>query len=103
MKTNIEITAKTQRIRATPYRTSDRALCPLCEKPVKLLSFSEAADFFKTDVREIENLAETGKLHRIHNNRGKVMICTESLFCLFDSRPTQFLTLKTLSAGSSKA
>src|SRR5215213_4561589 len=101
MKTNMEKPAKTERIRATPYRTADRALCPLCEKPVKLLSFSDCADLFKTETAEIENLAEIGKLHRIHNNRGKVMICTESLFWLFGNRPTQFLTLKILSAGSS--
>jgi hypothetical protein len=104
MKTNPEITAQqTKRIRATPYRTADRALCPLCEKPVKLLSFSEAADLFKTDTAEIENLAKIGKLHRIHNNRGRVMICAEALFCLFEIRPTQILTLKTISAGASKA
>jgi hypothetical protein len=103
MKADTEKTARTTRIRATPYRTADRALCLLCEKPVKLLSFSEAAELFKTDGEEIENLAQTGKLHRIHNNRGTVMICAESLFCLFDSRPTQFLTLNTLSAGCSKA
>jgi len=103
MKTKTEITGKTERIRATPYRTSDRALCPLCEKPVKLLSFSDAADFIKTETAEIENLAKTGKLHRIHNNRGKVMICAESLFFLFENRPTQLLTPKPLSADSSKA
>ena len=103
MKTDTETTAKTTRIRATPYRTADRALCPLCEKPVKLLTFSEAADLFKTVREEIENLAKNGKLHRIHNNRGRVMICAESLFYLFDNRPTQFLTLKTLSTGNSKA
>jgi hypothetical protein len=103
MKTDTETTAKTKRIRATPYRTADRALCPLCEKPVKLLTYAEAADFFKTDREEIENLAENCKLHRIHNNRGRVMICAESLFSLFGDRPTQFLTLKTLSAGNSKA
>jgi hypothetical protein len=103
MKTNTETTAKTNRIRATPYRTADRALCPLCEKPVKLLTFAEAADFFKTETEEIENLAKSGKLHRIHNNRGTVMICAESLFCLFDNRPTQFLIPKALSSGSSNA
>jgi len=103
MKTDTETIAKTTRIRATPYRTADRALCPLCEKPVKLLTFSEAADLFKTVREEIENLGKNGKLHRIHNNCGRVMICAESLFCLFDNRPTQFLTLKTLSTGNSKA
>ncbi len=103
MKTNPEIITKPQRVRATPYRTADRALCPLCEKPVKLLSFSDTADFIKADIREIENLAKNGKLHRIHNNRGLVMICTESLFWYFENRPTQCLTLETLSPGSSNA
>jgi hypothetical protein len=92
MKKNKEQPPQPERVRATPYRTRDRALCPLCEKPVKLFSFAETADYFKTELSEIENLAETGKLHRIHNNRGKVMICAESLFSLFENRPTQFLT-----------
>ena len=87
MGTNTKQPVQTDRIRATPYRTRDRALCPLCEKPVKLLTFSEAADFLKTGTAEIENLANTGKLHRLHNNRGKLMICAESLFSLFGSRP----------------
>ena len=80
MKKDTKTTTSENRIRATPYRTSDRALCPLCEKPVKLLSFSDAADLFKTDIQEIGQMAQTRKLHPLHNRHGKIMICSESLF-----------------------
>ena len=103
MKTNEEKSAAPERVRATPYRTRDRALCPLCEKPVKLMTFSESAEFFKTETAEIEYLANSGKLHRIHNNRGKVMICAESLFYIFDASPTQVLPHKTPADDGSRA
>ena len=79
---------KSERIRATPYRTRDRAFCPECEKPVKLLSFAEADEFLKTGFENILRLAETNMLHRLHNRKGVVMICADSLFRLLENRRT---------------
>ncbi|HEY8563752.1 MAG TPA: hypothetical protein VIL74_25460 [Pyrinomonadaceae bacterium] len=100
MKTNPDISVQTLRISAATYRTCRGAFCPLCEKPVRLFGFSEAADLIKTDAREIETLAGNGKLHRLHNIHGRVMICAESLFCLFQARPTQNLNIHALPGGA---
>jgi hypothetical protein len=77
------------RISAEFRRTRDRAFCLKCQKPVDLMAYSSAADFFKTDLEDIQGLAETGQLHRIHNRRGEMMICSDSLFTLFDNRQTR--------------
>ena len=90
MKEDAAPTNKTKRVRATPYRTRDRAFCPECEKPVKLLSFAEAAEFVKTGFENVLRLAEIQELHRLHNRKGAVMICGESLFRLLTNRQKHF-------------
>ncbi len=77
-------------------RSRSRAFCPRCEKPVDLMNFEEAAAFCKTDVCDIEALAESGELHRVHNSKGNVLICCESLFKDFDNRQTKKLDVKLL-------
>lgn len=79
------------RISANFHRTRGRAFCLKCQKPVDLMAYANAAEFFKTDLEDISNLAETGQLHRIHNRRGEMMICSDSLFTFFDSRQTRLL------------
>ena len=80
----------TQNRPATPnsetnvVRHSGHAFCPVCEKPVDLLSFSAAARLFKTDRQDITFLAESCRLHRVHNKRGQVIICALSLFDFFE-------------------
>jgi hypothetical protein len=73
-------------------RRRNHAFCPVCEKLVKLMSFSDSATAFKTDESDINQLAEKRQLHRLHNRRGKVMICADSLFRCFDNRQTRPLT-----------
>jgi len=73
------------------FRRTASAFCPACEKPVQLLSFSRAADMFNTDSQDINFLAKRGDLHRIHNRRGELMICSISLFDCFDTRETRLL------------
>jgi len=70
-------------------RHAGHAFCPVCEKPVDLLSYDAAANLFKTDWQDIAFLAESCRLHRVHNKRGKVMICTLSLFDYFESSETR--------------
>lgn len=77
-------------------RSRSRAFCPRCEKPVDLMTFDEAADFCKVKIDDIETQAEKGDLHRIHNSKGKVLICTESLFKNLDARETKKLDLRLL-------
>ena len=52
-------------------------------------SYDAAANLFKTDWQDIAFLAESCRLHRVHNKRGKVMICTLSLFDYFESSETR--------------
>lgn len=72
-------------------RRSGFTLCPLCDKTVDLLTFESSAELFKTDVQDIEYLARSGFIHRLHNRHGKVMICSLSLFRCFESRQTRLL------------
>ena len=62
------------------------------------MSIEEAADFYKTNVEDIKSLARNIILHRIHNSRGNLMLCTDSLFTTFEQRQTQILDKKYLSA-----
>lgn len=104
-KTEIEkenLTARvTKRPQEASYCTSNRdtiylrrsgfAFCPVCEKLVELLSFAASAELFRTDIKDIESLAKSGELHRIHNPKAEVLICTDSLFRCFDARQTRLL------------
>ena len=69
-----------------------RAFCPKCERPVQLLSDAKAEEFFKSALSELLYLASRGVLHRLHNSRGILMFCGDSLFQCFNDRPTQLLT-----------
>ena len=73
------------------FRPAASAYCPVCEKPVELLGYSDAADTFNTDADDIELLVENGELHRVHNKRGNILICSDSLFRCFDERQTRRL------------
>ncbi len=72
-------------------RRSSNAFCIACDKPADLLGFQASADFFNTDLQNIEFLASQADVHQIHNWRGEVMICAASLFVKFDERPTGLL------------
>lgn len=77
-------------------RTQSFAFCPRCEKPVDLMFFDEAAAFYKTRIETVAAIAERGKLHRLHNNRGEILICGNSLFNEFTQRETEKLDVKML-------
>ena len=72
-------------------RRSGHAFCPVCSKQVELISFNDAADLFNTDLQDIQFLTDRGEVHQVHNRKGKLMVCTVSLFECFDSRKTRLL------------
>ncbi len=72
-------------------RTSNFAECPLCGKLVELFDFSHAATLFHTDLQDIEYLTIAGSVHRVHNRKGEVRVCGNSLFHCFDNRRTRLL------------
>lgn len=73
------------------FRRTASGFCPACEKPVELLSFERSAEMFNTDTQDITFLAKRGELHRLHNRKGELMICSNSLFHCFDARETRLL------------
>lgn len=72
-------------------RRSNFALCPLCDKVVDLLDYAHAAELFHTDAQDIDYLARSGSVHRVHNRKGVVMVCSISLFECFEQRRTRLL------------
>ena len=80
-------------------RRSGHAYCPVCEKLVELIAFEAAAGLFRTCRGDVEGLAERRVLHRIHNRRGELMLCSISLFDCFESRETQLLDKSVLDAA----
>lgn len=70
-------------------RTLNQALCRLCQRQVELKSFRQAAELLKTNFNEIKLLAENLQLHRLHDARGNMTICADSLFSVLQTRPTQ--------------
>jgi hypothetical protein len=84
--TGNKLNSKTKRM-----RTSNFAICPLCDKLVELYNYAHAATLFHTDLQDIEYLANIGSVHRLHNRKGEVMICGISLFHCFDNRKTRLL------------
>lgn len=79
---------KNDRIR---LRLNGMAFCPRCDRVVELLSFSQAAKSFNTDLQDIVLLAEKGDLHRLHDRRAMIRVCERSLFDFFESRKTRLL------------
>lgn len=90
-KEKFEMNFSGAHINVNLFRTTDRAFCLICEKPVSLVDYKQAAECFKTDAEDICRLAESIQLHRIHNKSGAVMICAESLFTLFERCQTRRL------------
>ncbi len=84
-------------------RRSGHAYCPVCSKPVELISFTEAADLFHTDLQDIQFLTKSGEVHQIHNRKGKLMACTVSLFECFDNRRTRLLDSSIFDGNAEKS
>ena len=98
-KENFEISFSAKQTGTCLFRTIDRAFCLICGRRVNLVDYGQAVEYFKTDLEDIYELAESRQLHRIHNKSGATMICDESLFKLLKSRPTQRLKPEFLPAS----
>jgi hypothetical protein len=70
------------------------AFCPVCAKAVELLSFETAAELFGVSTEDIESIRKKGDLHGLHNMKGEILICSDSLFHCFSTMPTQRLDQK---------
>lgn len=70
-------------------RTANQAFCLICRKKVELMSYERTAETLQINFNELLEFAEAGQLHRLHNARGKIAICAESVFEFLEKRPTQ--------------
>jgi hypothetical protein len=89
---NDRLATKEQIPLISQVRGRTRAYCPRCERPVQLITDSRAEDLFKCELPELLSLATRGILHRLHNSKGVLMFCGDSLFRCFSDRPTKLLT-----------
>lgn len=96
----LDLTTLSLRVRATIFRTESRGFCQSCQKSVSLMLIEQTAEFYKTNIEDINSLQQKTILHPIHNNRGKLMICADSLFTFFEQRQTQLLDATFISALS---
>lgn len=69
-------------------RSRKSAFCPVCDRPVPLVSDSAAEGLFKVEIDDLMKLAAMGRLHRLHNIRGRLMFCGDSLFECFNEQDT---------------
>lgn len=78
-KTFSRITMTIKQVPDKLRRSKSKAFCLLCRIRVNLKSFQQAADYCRTNELEVQFLAERNELHRIHNSKGEIRICAESL------------------------
>ncbi len=81
-----------RRISKTLRRSQSNAFCFLCHAKVELVSIPQAAQICRTTQHEVYQLAEKGEVHRIHNSKGNIMICRNSL----KTAETKFRTTRTI-------
>lgn len=60
-------------------RTVRQTFCPLCRAAVELISLARAAEIYDTTADEISSLIRRRAVHCLHNLRGEVLICFDSL------------------------
>lgn len=75
----VKVIREVQRKKAERKRSVDQAFCFFCREQVPLLSFQQATELDGVSRQRITELAESGLIHRIHNSRGEVLICQNSL------------------------
>jgi len=84
-----EIRSQSEQLRLiASLRGKKRAFCPKCDRPVELVAHKKAASLLKSDIRGLATMANVGTLHRLHNIRGRLLICSNSLYTFFDNRST---------------
>lgn len=60
-------------------RSRSKAFCHLCRCRVGLMDDELAVNYLQADFYAIERLLEAGVIHRIHNSKGKVLLCRKAL------------------------
>lgn len=75
----VNVIRKTQYKKAVRERSKNQAFCLMCKRQVSLISFRQAAELEKDNRLRLVELSENNLIHRIHNSRGEILICQNSL------------------------
>lgn len=60
-------------------RTQSQAFCFSCSEQVSLMSFQQATELDEASQTELIGFLESGAIHRVHNSKGHILICLNSL------------------------
>jgi|KBSSwiStaDraftv2_1062776.scaffolds.fasta_scaffold75662_2 hypothetical protein len=60
-------------------RSANRAFCLACKSYVRLLTPRETGERYRANWAEFARLADLGIIHRIHDRKGEIKICLNSL------------------------
>jgi hypothetical protein len=88
-----DINGKRSKVMVSGSRSVNRAYCPSCEVHVQLLTPRETGERFKANWAEFSRLVAKGAIHRIHNSKGEIRVCSSSLERTTDDRGKKFLFL----------
>jgi DNA-binding LytR/AlgR family response regulator len=75
----VKVIREVQRKKAERERTKTQAFCLLCKKQTTLVTVGEAAQIHQFTLDEISRYVADGVLHRIHNSKGEILFCRNSL------------------------
>jgi hypothetical protein len=60
-------------------RTSTKAFCIVCQRRVNLITFDTAIIVLCVDPDGFLRLLEEGRIHRLHNSKGRILACLNSV------------------------
>ncbi len=100
----VKVIRKVQCKKAERERTQTQALCLSCKKQTTLVTVGEAIQIHQFTLDEISRYVAARVLHQIHNSRGEILFCRNSLRLIeSDLRMTQPLRLEFLQSLRSAA
>lgn len=80
-------------VMASGPRSINRAYCLSCDSYVRLLTPRETGERFNANWAEFSRLVARGVIHRIHNSKGEIRICSSSLERTTSGHGNKFLIL----------
>jgi hypothetical protein len=60
-------------------RTSTKAFCIVCQRRVSLITFDTAIIVLCVNPDDFLRLLEDGRIHRLHNSKGRILACLNSV------------------------
>ena len=75
----VKVIREVQRKKAERERTKTQAFCLLCKKQTTLVGVDAAAQVHQFTLDEISQYVADGVFHQIHNSKGEILFCQNSL------------------------